>query len=149
RSPRRESAVQVVQYRTSQVRALSTVIARRAQHAEAISYDRPRIASLRFARNDVMTIAGALRRQRGLGLLDDRLEGRWLADREVGQNLAVDRDPGFAEAVDKSAVGEAEAAHRRVEALNPKGAERALAPLAVAEGVLVRLLDRLLGDADR
>ena len=88
-------------------------------------------------------------RQRGLGLLDDRLEGGRLADREVGQHLAVDRDPGLVEAVDESAVGEAEAAHRRVEALDPQGAERALAPLAVAERVLVRLLDRLLGDADR
>src|SRR5262252_10779248 len=90
-----------------------------------------------------------LRRQRGLGLLDDRLERRRLADREVGQHLAVDRDPGLAQAGDKSAVGEVEGAHRRVEPLDPQGAEGALAPLAVAERVLVGFLDRLLGDADR
>src|SRR5262252_3492879 len=90
-----------------------------------------------------------LRRQRGLGLLDDRLERRRLADREVGQHLAVDRDPGLAQARDKSAVGQVEGAHRRVEPLDPQGAERALAPLAVAECVLVGFLDRLLGDADR
>src|ERR1041384_4618693 len=86
--------------------------------------------------------------QRGLGLLDDRLEGSRLADREIGQHLAVDRDAGFGEPVDKAAVGDTKGPHRGVEALDPERAERALAPLAVAEGVLVRLLDRLLGDAD-
>ena len=90
-----------------------------------------------------------LRRQRGLGLLDDHLERRRLADGEIGQHLAVDRDPGLAQARDKSAVGKVERAHRRVEPLDPQGAERALAPLAVAERVLVGLLDRLLGDANR
>ena len=47
-----------------------------------------------------------------------------------------------------SAVVQAERPHRGVEALDPERAEGALAPLAVAEGVLLRLLDRLLGDAD-
>ena len=47
-----------------------------------------------------------------------------------------------------SAVVQPERPHRGIEALDPQSAERALAPLAVAEGVLVRLLDRLLGDAD-
>ena len=36
-----------------------------------------------------------------------------------------------------------------VDALDPEGAEVALAALAIAIGVLLRLLDRLLGDADR
>ena len=39
-------------------------------------------------------------------------------------------------------------AHRGVDALDPQGAEIALAVLAVAVGVLERLLHRLLGDAD-
>src|SRR5690606_17061874 len=39
-------------------------------------------------------------------------------------------------------------AHRGVDALDPQGAEIALAVLAVAIGVLQRLLDRLPGDAD-
>src|SRR5439155_4410779 len=43
----------------------------------------------------------------------------------------------------------AERAYRGVEALNPKGAEGALAPLAVTIGILIRLLDRLLGNPDR
>src|SRR5262249_58511085 len=66
-----------------------------------------------------------------------------------GQPFAVRGGPGFAEAGDKSAVGQSEAADCGVEALDPQGAERALAPLAVAEGILVRLFHRLLGDADR
>src|SRR5216684_1501952 len=87
-------------------------------------------------------------RQRRFGLLDDRLERRRLADRKVGEHLAVDQEPGLAETVDEPAIGEAEGAHRRIEALDPQRPEGALAPLAVAIGVLVRLLDRLLGDPD-
>src|SRR6266571_758177 len=92
---------------------------------------------------------GASGRQRGFGLTHDRFERRRLADGEVGQHLAIDHDPGLAEAADKSAVGQAERAHRRVEALDPQRPERALPPLAVAIGVLVGALYRLLGDADR
>ena len=57
--------------------------------------------------------------------------------------------PALRQAVDKSAVGEAVLAHGRVDALDPERAEGALLALAVAIGVLHRLLDRLLGDADR
>src|SRR5882672_4714073 len=89
------------------------------------------------------------RRQGGLGLLDDRLEGRRLGNGEVGQDLAIDLDPGLGEAVDKSAVVEPKRPHRGIEALDPKRPEGALAALAVAVGVLVGLLDRLFGDADR
>src|SRR5215470_12703757 len=88
------------------------------------------------------------RRQRRLGLADDCLERHWLADGQIGQDLAVDRDARLAQPVDEPAVVEAERAHRRVESLDPQGAERALLALAVAIGVLRRLLHRLLGDAD-
>src|SRR5437899_4068499 len=91
---------------------------------------------------------GASGGQRGFGLTHDRFERRRLADGEVGQHLAIDHDPGLAEAADKSAVGQAERAHRRVEPLDPQRAERALLSLAVAIGVLLRALDRLLGDPD-
>ena len=56
--------------------------------------------------------------------------------------------PALLEPVDEPAVVQAERAHRRVEPLDPQRAEGALSALAVAVGVLVRLLDRLLGDAD-
>src|SRR4051812_21791621 len=89
------------------------------------------------------------RRQSGLGLLDDRLKSRRLGNGEVGQNLAIDLDPGLGKTVDKSAVVEPKRPHGGVEALDPERPEGPLAALAVAVGVLVGLLDRLLGDADR
>ena len=83
------------------------------------------------------------------GLIDQRLEARGVLDGEIGQHLAVDLDPGLVQAVDKSSVGEPVLAHRRVDALDPERAERALLTLAVEVLVLQRLLDRLLGDPDR
>src|ERR1700761_704813 len=88
------------------------------------------------------------RGQRGLRLTDNRLERNRLVDREIREHLAVDLDAGLVEAGDKTAVIEAERPHRRVNALDPQGAERALLTLAVAEGILVGLLHRLLGDPD-
>src|ERR1700758_1775813 len=82
-------------------------------------------------------------------LADDGLERRRFADREIGQHLAVNRDAGFGEAGDEAAVVEAKRTNRGVEALNPQSAKAALAPLAVAIGVLVGLLDRLLGNPNR
>src|SRR6476660_3057488 len=90
-----------------------------------------------------------LRRQRGLGFFHDRLKRRRLANGEVGQNLPVDRHAGLGQSGDKPAVVESERPHRGVQPLDPQRTECALAPFAVAEGVLVRLLDGLLGDADR
>src|ERR1700745_3124489 len=90
----------------------------------------------------------SLRRERGLGLLGDRLERRRLVDREIREHLAVDRDARLGEAVDKSAVGEAKRTHRGVQPLDPERAESALLALAVAERILPGLLDGLLGDAD-
>src|SRR5258708_27224779 len=92
--------------------------------------------------------AGALRRQRRLGLLGDRLERRRLGDGEIRQHLAVDRDARLRQAVDKDAVGHAERAHRGIDALDPERAEGALLALAVAEGILAGLLDRSLGGAN-
>ena len=57
-------------------------------------------------------------------------------------------NPGPVKAVDKSMVGQPERPHRRIEPLDPERAEGALLAFAVAEGILHRLLDRLLGDAD-
>ena len=73
---------------------------------------------------------------------------RRLGDREIGENLAVDLDPRHDKAGDKARVGQPVLAHRRVDALDPQRAEFALAVLAVAVGVLQRLVDRSLGGAD-
>src|SRR5581483_8693461 len=87
--------------------------------------------------------------ERGLGLADDRFERRRLGDGEVRKHLAVDRNAGLVQARETFAVVQPETPYRRIEPLNPQRAERALAALAVAIGVLVGLLDRLLGDPDR
>src|SRR3954468_19521520 len=92
--------------------------------------------------------AAILRRERGLGLLGDRLERRRLGDGEIRQHLAVHRDARLRQAVDKHAVGHAERTDRGIDALDPERAESALLALAVAEGVLAGLLDRGLGGAD-
>jgi cysteine synthase A len=83
-----------------------------------------------------------------LGLVDQRLEGVRLVDREIRQDLAVDFDAGLVQTVDEAAVGQAVLAGGRVDALDPERTEVALLGLAVAVGVLAGLLDGLLGDAD-
>src|SRR5208282_5945256 len=108
------------------------------------SYERPSLDGLPGR-------GGALRRlgQMALGLFDDRGEGRGLGDCELGQHLAVDLDPGRREAGNEPAVGQPVLARRRVDPLDPQGAELAFAVLAVAVGVLHRPVDRGLGGADR
>src|ERR1700752_600352 len=83
-------------------------------------------------------------RQRRLDLADDRFEGPRLVNREIGEHFAVDGDAGLVEARNEAAVIEAKGTHRGVEALNPQRTEGALLSLAVAEGILVGLLHRLL-----
>src|SRR5215471_3148408 len=89
----------------------------------------------------------ASRRQGGLGLVDDGLECRWLANGEVRQHLAIDRHPGLAKSGDKSTVSQSEFSYRRVKSLDPQRPEGAFAALAVAKRILVGFFDRLLGDS--
>src|ERR1700741_922287 len=77
-----------------------------------------------------------------------RLERFGLADREIGQDLAVDLDAGLGEPADKSAVGQPVLAHGGVDALDPQRAEVALAQLAPDIGVLHRAVDRGVGGGD-
>ena len=56
-------------------------------------------ARLKAGHDDALRLC--LRRQRGLGLFDDRLERRRLVDREIGQHLAVDLEAGLGEPVDE------------------------------------------------
>src|SRR5271163_2700791 len=86
--------------------------------------------------------------QMPLGSLDDRGECRRLGDREVREHLAVDLDASRDQARDEAAVGETVFARSRVDALNPQGAEFALAVLAVAVGILHRLFNGLLRRAN-
>src|SRR5262249_21358416 len=133
-----------------EILVLPVIVARHALNIAKIDHgsapaDRRQMTDFR----PLSSVLCPLSSDRGLRFLDDRLEGRRLADRKVGEHLAVDQQPGLAEPVDEAAVGQAERPHRRVQPLDPERAEGALAALAVAIGVLVRLLHRLLGDANR
>src|SRR3954471_15536778 len=81
--------------------------------------------------------------------IDQRLERGRLAHGEVGQDLAIDFDPGLAEAVDKSTVGEPVLARRGIDALYPERPEVPLVLLAVLVGPLHRAIDGGLGCPDR
>src|SRR6185437_9330976 len=110
-------------------------------------------ASFRTPYSATFPKGGKGKNSRGLGqrafcLLDDRSERGGLGNGEIGQDLAVDLDPRCGEAGNKAAVGQPVLAHRRVDPLNPQSAKLALAVLAVAIGVLHRLVDRGLGGAD-
>src|SRR5690606_4940629 len=89
-----------------------------------------------------------LRRQRRLGLLDDRAESGAVVHRQLGHDLPVQLDPGELGAMDELRIGQALGAHRGVDPLDPQRAEVPLLNLAVAVGVLPGLLDRLASDAD-
>src|SRR4026208_82487 len=87
----------------------------------------------------------ALGFERGLGLLRDHAERGRIAHRELREHLAVERDLGLVQAGDQLAVRKPLLARRRVDANDPQLAERALLVLAVAVGVMQRVLDLLLG----
>src|SRR3989454_6961964 len=88
-----------------------------------------------------------MRSGRGGGLrtgdLCDAGEGLGVVERERGQDLAIDLDPGGFEPGDQLAVGEPVRARRGVDAHDPQRAEVALALLAVPVGVREAALDRL------
>ena len=91
---------------------------------------------------------GGGKRRAGLG--DDGLEGRGLVDREVGKHLAVHLDPRQRQRVDEARIGQrgVDGTDARVDPLDPERAEVALAGLAVAGGVLLRLVHRLRRGAE-
>src|SRR5581483_6571385 len=78
-------------------------------------------------------------------LVADARERLGVADRQVGEHLAVDLDPGGPEPVDELRVRHAVTARRCVDADDPEAAEVALAVTPVAVGVAARALDLLLG----
>src|SRR5438552_13677020 len=69
-------------------------------------------------------------------------------DRKIGKNLAVNLYAGLVKPVNKSAIGEAQFAGGRIDALDPQGAEIALLGAAVTVGILSGLFDGLHGNAE-
>jgi hypothetical protein len=94
------------------------------------------------------TSGSRLAAEGSLRLLRQRAERGDVVDGDVREHLAVERDAGLEQAVDETAVGQAELARARVDADDPQTAEIALLLLAADVGVLVRLGDGLLGDAE-
>src|SRR5574341_356477 len=80
-----------------------------------------------------------------LRLGDEFGEGGAVPVRQVGQDLAVDRHPGAAQAADQPAVRDAVGACRRVDAGDPQAAEVALADPAIMVGLGQRPHDVLVG----
>src|SRR5688572_23396508 len=82
---------------------------------------------------------------RGLGRdFGDLAEGVDIADREVGERLAVEFDPGGLHSLHEAGVREAVHPGRRVDPRDPEGPEVGLLLLAVAVGVRHAALDVLL-----
>src|SRR5262245_49718257 len=71
----------------------------------------------------------------GLRGLDDLAERRWIADGEVGQDLAVDLNARFGHAANQLGVRKAILAHGGVDADDPQAAEFPLPLLAAVEHV--------------
>ena len=87
---------------------------------------------------------GGLGLQRVLGCLDQARKSGFGADREVAEGLAVERNVRGVEALDEAAVRDAVRTEGRVEAHDPETAEFTLLLLAIAVGVLPRVLDGFL-----
>src|SRR5271156_1965840 len=75
------------------------------------------------------------------------LERLGLADRDIGQYLAVEIEPGQLDAVHELRVGQSVLPRAGIDPLDPQGAKIALAVAPVAIGVAQRLLDLLDRDA--
>src|SRR5690606_36179578 len=87
-------------------------------------------------------------RQSALGLLCQRGKAGRIVHGDISQHLAGQGDTGLQQADDEAAVACAVGAGSRADAGDPQRTEVALLLLAADVGVLTRLDDRLLGDAE-
>src|SRR6202008_3747902 len=77
----------------------------------------------------------------------DRRESGGFPDRQIGEDLAVDLDPGALHAGDKLGIGQAVLAGAGIDALDPQTAEIALLGATVAISVLQALFNLFQCDA--
>src|SRR5215472_1717499 len=83
------------------------------------------------------------------GHLDEPGERALVADRQVGQDLAIDLDARLAQAEHEPVVGQAALPRGRVDARDPEPAEVPLALAPVAERVRQRVQQRLVGGTEQ
>src|SRR4029077_17443424 len=95
-----------------------------------------------------MNPGGASRAELGLDLSGELREGRLVGPRKIRQHLAIDLDGRLLQAVHERRVGHPVLAHGGVDPRDPQGAKLALALLAVAVRILLRLHHRLFGDVE-
>src|SRR5688572_1951660 len=81
--------------------------------------------------------------QRVLGGGDQVVKGRAIGRGDVSQNLAIQTDLRRFQALHEAAVSNARGARGRVDANLPEGAIIALLGLAIAEGVLPAMIERI------
>ena len=82
-----------------------------------------------------------------LSLLDDGCESSRFPDRQIGEDLTVDLDPGALHAGDELGIGQAVLAGAGIDTLDPQTAEIALLGATVAIGVLQALFDLFQSNA--
>src|SRR4051794_9445055 len=98
-------------------------------------------------RRNAMRSGGGRFGQRVLRLLHERGERAGVVDREIGEHLAVELDPGGLQAVHEPRVGDPVGSDARVDARDPEPAELCLAVAPVAVGVHAGVVHLLLREA--
>jgi len=92
--------------------------------------------------------SGSLGLQCRLGFLHQGVERRLVVHGDIGQDLAIERDAGGFQTLDKTVVAQAGGAASRVDAHDPEAAPVALFLAPCGVGVLPAVLDGLLGIAE-
>ncbi len=87
--------------------------------------------------------------ERRLGGVDELLERVGITHGDVGEHLAVDFDTGLVQTVDEATVRHVVQAATGVDALDPQTPELTLLGTTVAECVLTRMQNCLVGGAER
>src|SRR5437870_2400943 len=87
--------------------------------------------------------------KRALRLLHNRFEGRVVGDREIGENLAIEADPGRLQPFCETAVSHAVGARGGIKTLDPKIAKCAFARLTITIGPILAFHGRVFGVTEK
>ena len=82
-------------------------------------------------------------------MLENRFEGGFVVDRDVGQDFAIESDPSGFQSLSEPAVSHSVRARGGVKPLDPKITERALPRFAIAIGPILAFHGRVFGVAEK
>lgn len=82
-------------------------------------------------------------------MFDEAGEGDGVIDREIGENLTIERDAYGIETFDEAVIIEAVGAASRADSLNPEAAEVAGASFTVSIGPILSFVDGVFGVAEQ